>query len=279
MFGYVTINQGELRQEEADRYRAYYCGLCRSLYRSAGRLGQATLTYDMTFLVILLTSLYEEEPEFLSSRCIVHPAKKRDKLCGVFSDYAADMNILLSYHNLLDDWRDDQKYLRKAAATLLSGKVRQIAARYPRQDQAVRTYMQELLKVEKKDEADIEKAAFLTGQLLSEIFEFRQDVWEQTLRQMGMYLGKFIYYMDAFEDVDEDICRGSYNPFKLLRSREDFPDLCKSIMLMQMSECCRAFERLPLELDVGILRNILYSGVWAKFAGVYNKFLEKGENV
>ena len=278
MFGYVTVNSSELKKEESVRYRAYYCGLCSSLQKSSGRAGQVTLTYDMTFLVILLTSLYEKEPLQRRSRCIVHPAKKHDELSNEFSEYAADMNIMLSYYNLLDDWRDDRRYIRKAAAMLLSRRVKQLVHRYPRQAAALQRYMRELLETEKNDEKDLEKAACLTGELLAEIFVCTEDVWESSLRQMGMYLGKFIYLMDAFEDVDHDLESGSYNPLKGIRSREDFPELTRSILMMQMAECCKAFERLPLELDVGILRNILYSGVWIRFAAQYNKLHENGED-
>ena len=277
MFGYVTVNRNELKEDETGRYQAYYCGLCRALQKSSGRAGQVTLTYDMTFLVILLPSLYEKEPVQHRSRCIVHPAKRHEELCNEFSEYAADMNIMLSYYNLLDDWRDDRRYIRKAAAMLLSRKVKQLAQRYPRQDAALQRYMRELLETEKNNESDLEKAAWLTGELLAEIFVYTEDIWETSLRQMGMYLGKFIYLMDAFEDVDQDLENGSYNPFRGIRNREDFPELCRSILMMQMAECCKAFERLPLELDVGILRNILYSGVWVRFAAQYNKLHKNNE--
>ena len=278
MFGYVTINSNELKEGEAGRYRAYYCGLCRSLHKSYGRVGHVTLTYDMTFLVILLNSLYEKELSLVSSRCIVHPAGRHDMLCGVFSEYAADMNIMLSYYNLLDDWRDERRVLKKAAAMLLSGRMKQLAVKYPRQNAALERYMRELLQIESSEEDDLEKAALLTGELLAEIFVFEEDVWARLLRRMGMYLGKFIYLMDAFEDVDRDIAGGSYNPLKGIRDREDFPDLCRDILMMQMAECCRAFEQLPLELDVGLLRNILYSGVWVRFAAKYNKMHENEED-
>ena len=35
---------------------------------------------------------------------------------------------------------------------------------------------------------------------------------------------------------------------------------------MMMSECARAFERLPIVKDAEILRNIIYAGVWTKFS-------------
>ena len=66
MFGYVTICEPELKVKDFKAYKACYCGLCKSLKEYYGSLGQLTLTYDMTFVILLLTSLYETE----LSRCI-----------------------------------------------------------------------------------------------------------------------------------------------------------------------------------------------------------------
>ena len=107
MFGYVTANEPELKMKEYYKYKAYYCGLCRTLKQKYGFLGQLTLTYDMTFLVMLLTSLYECETKREAHRCKVHPVKKQQMLMNEFSEYAADMNIILVYHHLVDDWKDE----------------------------------------------------------------------------------------------------------------------------------------------------------------------------
>ena len=37
-----------------------------------------------------------------------------------------------------------------------------------------------------------------------------------------------------------------------------------------MADCARSFEKLPLHLDVEILRNILYAGVWSKYMKIRN---------
>ena len=97
MFGYVSAHKPELRMREFYKYKAYYCGLCKVLRDKYGFLGQMTLTYDMTFLVILLTSLYESETKQEEHRCIVHPAKKQKMLHNEITEYAADMNIILTY--------------------------------------------------------------------------------------------------------------------------------------------------------------------------------------
>ena len=271
MFGYITVNREELKVRELDRYQAFYCGLCHALHTRCGRTGQLTLTYDMTFLAILLGSLYETDVKAGEGRCIPHPAKKHRMLTGTMTAYAADMNVLLAYYNLLDDWKDDRRLSRFAAAGLLKDRVRKISAAYPRQAAAVKDYVRALAVCEREASGDIEAGAVLTGRMLAEIFVRKTDRWAPQLRQMGFFLGKFVYLIDAYEDIDKDVKSGSYNPLKALRGRDDFDDYCRQILMMQMAECCRAFEYLPVTRDAGILRNILYSGVWTRFAAVYRK--------
>ena len=119
MFGYVVVNKPELKFREFDVYRAYYCGLCHSLSKRHGLSGQLTLSYDMTFLVILLSSLYEPEHSVTSKRCIVHPIKRQNIISSEFTDYVADMNVILSYFKCLDDWHDDRSVLKLAYSKLL----------------------------------------------------------------------------------------------------------------------------------------------------------------
>ncbi len=277
MFGYITINKDVLTEAEIQVYQACYCGLCDALYRSGGPAGQLTLTYDMTFLVLLLESLYEHGMSQAMARCLPHPVRKRMHLKNDLTDYAADMNILLAYDNLLDDWRDDRRVDRAALAGLLKKRHKRICAARPRQAKAVKDYMTALSRAEAEGDTGLETAAVLTGRMLAEIFVIQEDHWAMDLRQMGFYLGKFIYLIDAYEDIEEDLKKDSYNPLKGLYGREDFDDQCKEILMMQMGECCRAFERLPIVENAGLLRNILYSGVWAKFAAVYQRRTKTGD--
>lgn len=278
MFGYITVNRSELKVKESAAYDAYYCGLCHALHGRHGRAGQLTLTYDMTFLVILLNGVYEHPLHEKTGRCLVHPMKQHTERRNDFSSYCADMNVLLAYYNLLDDWQDERRISRYAAAQLLSKQYEAIKAKYPRQHKAVVDYMKALARCEKKHSDNVEEAACLTGKMLAEVFVCREDAWSSDLRQMGFFLGKFIYLMDAYEDVEKDEKSGNYNPLIKMKDDENFDSECQSMLMMQMAECCKAFERLPIIQDVGILRNILYSGVWAKFASVYNKRNKAGEN-
>ncbi|MFR6330288.1 MAG: DUF5685 family protein, partial [Eisenbergiella sp.] len=119
MFGYITVDREELKIKDFDRYRAYYCGICQDLKESCGQLSRMTLTYDMTFLAILLTGLYEGHDKHELHYCAAHLGQKHPCLRNRYTAYAADMNVLLVYHNLMDDWEDERKRASYAAARLL----------------------------------------------------------------------------------------------------------------------------------------------------------------
>ena len=137
MFGYVTVCEPELKVKDLKKYRAYYCGLCRTLKEDYGFMGQMTLTYDMTFAVILLSSLYETITKHEEHRCKVHPVKRQHMLRNEITSYAAAMNVLLAYYHMEDDWQDDRKVSSLMTKSLIQGKAKKIIEKYPRQPQDI----------------------------------------------------------------------------------------------------------------------------------------------
>ena len=271
MFGYVSVNQQELKIKEFERYRGYYCGVCHSLKERHGRRGQITLSYDMTFLSLLLNALYEEPLQEAWKSCFAHPMKKHLVLKNAISDYVADMNILLSYYGMLDHWKDEKKLTGWVGAKLLERKMKKLKLQYPRQSEAVASYIENLTDCERKNSMDLDLAAGLTGTMLGEIFVYREDIFKKDLRKMGFYLGKFIYLMDAYEDVAKDIKKDNYNPWKAYKDKEGYEEKVQETLTMMMEECAKAFERLPIIEDAELLRNILYSGVWTKYDNITRK--------
>lgn len=267
MFGYININQKILTEENKNAYQSYYCGLCRRLKSNCGAKGQMLLAYDMTFLVVLLTGLYELTNESSEMTCALHPTKRRTVWINEATDYAADMNLILAYHNLIDDWKDDKAYPKKALAKVLDKDYIRIREKYPRQVAAIEEYMRQTEAVEKRSESNLDVVAGFTGEMLGEVFCWREDEWAEELRTLGFYMGKFIYIMDAYEDYEKDLQKGEYNPlvFMLKESSEDMDTLTRLLLTSMMSECAKSFERLPILLHADILRNILYSGVWSKY--------------
>lgn len=280
MFGYVNINKPELKVKDFYKYKAYYCGLCRTLRNRHGQLGQLTLSYDMTFLIILLTSLYESETARKQNRCVVHPVKKHDMLTNEITEYVADMNIALSYHHFLDDWKDEKSVAGLAGAKAFQRAYKKISERYPRQCREISDSLAKLAQCEEEKEMDLDTVSRCFGELMAALFTYKEDMWEDNLRKIGFYLGKYIYILDAYDDIEKDIKNGCYNPLIPLYRKETFEADCQKVLTLMIAECTREFEKLPCLIDADILRNILYDGVWTKFDLINTKRnKEKGSNI
>lgn len=275
MFGYVIVNKAEMKFREFDLYHSYYCGLCREMKKACGLKGQITLTYDMTFLVLLLSGLYEPETKRELEKCVLHPFQKHEARYNACTEYAAQMNLLMAWYQCKDDWEDEKKVEKYALYKLLSRYCRELGKIWPEKLEKIEHAMKELSRGEKENCQDIDKMAGCFGDLLGEIFSWKEDVWTKTLYKIGFYLGKFIYICDAYEDMEEDREKGAYNPLMEVYGTPDFEEKCQSILTMMMAECCREFEKLPIIENIEIMRNILYSGVWTRYHLVKKKRQEK----
>ena len=277
MFGYVVMNKPEIRFKDFDLYRSFYCGLCRELREKYGISGQITLTYDMTFVVVLLSALYEPLTQKGTTRCVIHPVCKQPVRKNAATEYGADMNVLLTYYKCMDDWEDEKKFAALGYGKILQRKNNQLSYRYPEKAEKIRKLLEELSQMEKAGETDIDKMSGCFGRIMEEIFAWKTDVWEGSLRRMGFYLGKFIYILDAYDDVEKDVKNGNYNPFAEKYIMKGFNEQVRQLLIMMMAQTCREFEKLPIIKYTDILRNILYSGVWCRFEAIARKRREAGE--
>ena len=275
MFGYVTVNKQELKFKEFDKYHAYYCGLCRKLREKYGFSGQFALTYDCTFLIMFLAGLYEPEEIQKMSRCILHPAKGALVCSNDFTEYAADMTILLSYYKGMDDWKDEHRTTSYAYAQLIKNGYAKVLEKYPEKCEKIRLLFEKISLCEAQQEENLDKVSGLFGEVLAELFAYKEDEWVANVRRMAFFLGKFVYLMDAYEDLDKDKKNGNYNPFAFVEQNEEYEGKCRTILSMMMAECSKEFEKLPIIENVEILRNIIYSGVWSRYEMIQIKKAEK----
>ncbi|WP_312810478.1 DUF5685 family protein [Sedimentibacter sp.] len=271
MFGYVTINKSELKFKEYYSYKGYYCGLCKTLKLKYSNKSRMTLNYDMTFLILLLSSLYEPENKIYNERCIVHPSKKQLIIQNEVSEYAASLNIILSYYNLLDNWNDDRDYKSLLLLKSLSKEYNKAEKKLSEKTKIIREKLHNISELEKSNTDDIDKVSNEFGYLMEEIFLYRKDNWEKTLRKIGFYLGKFIYLLDAYEDMEKDEENNSYNPFNLLHT-DNKEQYAKELLMLNLSFLSEEIEKLPLMQDKAVIDNIIYSGI-------LNKLDKKEQNV
>ena len=272
MFGYIITNAETLSKERRERFRGFYCGLCRSLRSRYGLIGSAALSYDMTFLGLLLNALYEPEEHEGWERCLPHPAKRHIYYESDASVYAADMNVALAYHKCLDNWIDDRSIPSASMARLLKRAYGLVSQKYPRQCTAIEAWLNDIHAMEASNLEEIDPPVNATGKLLGELFVWPEDnLWGDALRAIGDGLGRFVYLMDAYDDLPGDLKRNRYNPLKKYHLREDYESFCRSAMMLAAADAAQAFETLPIVLDADILHNILYSGIWTKYALIRNK--------
>lgn len=261
------INRRELKLKDFDLYRSYYCGICHALEKRYGRRGQILLNYDMTFLAILLSGLYEPREEKGRERCLPHPGKPHPFRTSEAVLYAADMTVLLGACKAEDDWKDEKKLQGALLHTLLRKDYAAAAACYPRQARALEESLDALHRAEEAGTENLDEAAGTTGRFLAEIFAWKEDFWQDDLRRLGFYLGKFIYLADAYEDLEKDRKSGSYNVLLSWERQTGsrFEQETEAVLTDTMAQAARAYERLPIVRRADILGNIIYSGVWLRY--------------
>lgn len=266
MFGYVSANPKLMTDEKLQRYRSAYCGLCRCLGQRHGQLTRLSLTYDMTFLALFLNGMYEPAETEERFWCVVHPKGKHKSLITPYTQYAADLNVLLAYLNCMDNWQDDRNPVALAESLIFRKGYREIVERYPRQAAVIERELTALSTLESEQCANPDLPANCFGRLLGELFVVdERDHFAEELRQFGFFLGKFIYLYDACMDYDKDKKSGSYNPLVLGLQQELTAETAEELLTGYISACVQIFDRLPIVQDSVIIKNILYSGVWQAF--------------
>ena len=190
MFGYVMANPQELRPEQRERYLGCYCGICRAIGEQNSLASRLALNYDMVFLALLLSSLYEPAEEQSSGRCLIHPLSPRPWRRSEAIRYAADMNVALAYFSADDHWQDDRRPDALALRRLLRPHYEAIQSRFPRQCRAMETCIRDLRRMEAEHCPNPDLPANCFGLLMAELFCWREDRWSGYLRQMAMALGR-----------------------------------------------------------------------------------------
>lgn len=265
MFGYVIADRSSLTEDQLRRYQSCYCGLCQCIGTHYGTLQRMALNYDLTFLSLLLSALYEPEETHTTARCPVHPFRRHPRWQTPATEYAAAMTMALVYHSKKDDWSDDRDFGALMQTAVFRRSAAQVAEIYPRQWAAITDGLYQLSEIEQRNLQEPDLPANVFGSILGELFLWKEDHWSNDLRRMGEALGRYIYLLDALLDLPADRRRGSYNPLISRAEAGTRKADYLPILKLYLGECTDHFEHLPILQDLDLLRNILYSGVWTRF--------------
>ncbi len=272
MFGYIRTARAELRVREYEYYRASYCGLCRSMGKCTGQCSRLSLSYDFAFLANVRMALAGTVPAFRRRRCIAHPLRRRvmmernDQL-----DFAADASAILAYEKCRDDVADERGW-RKCKARFrcifLKNAYRRAGKRYPELAAAVRGHLARLSEKEREKRPSVDEVAVIFGDLLADIVSCGLSGTEARIaRSIGWQTGRFIYIIDAIDDLPEDEKKRRFNPFLLLYGGVPDEEQKKSVqdaLIACLSDLETAFDLINDTTNPdrsGVLKNILYLGM------------------
>ena len=266
MLGYITPDKPELKVKEYELYSAYYCGICKAIKRRHGELPRMVLSYDSVLLAMVLSSLGDHWPPARLERCLVHPVKKKNILYDDPAiDYAADMLVILASYKFRDDWKDERKALGGLGSLAFSHLHKKITGMHPETCAIIEESMQELARLEKENCQSMDEAAEPFAQLMQAVFAgypgIRSEDQREALRELGYFLGKWIYLIDAVDDLPEDLEKGRYNPLKTLRDDPDFQRRLEFSLIAALERASLAYGKLEAAKNKAIIENILYSGL------------------
>ena len=271
MFGYVRINKMDLTFREYEHYKAYYCGLCKYLKRNHTELSRMTINYDITFLIVLLSSIYQPSAQVFHEKCIVDPVKKKKHIINEITEYAASMNIHLAYYKLEDDVNDEGDIKSRLVRRAYRKSFKTAYDKYPQKADFIKACLGELRSLEEDQSTSIDQTSNCFARLLEEIFDYKDDEYRDRLRKVGFNIGKYIYIMDAYEDLDEDLEKGRYNPFTDYKDdREALKLRVDKLIGMTLSRLEEAILDLDIKVNKSIIDNIIYSGVYLRYKGLIN---------
>lgn len=270
MLGYVTIDKNELKVRDYTLYQGYYCGICKSIAKRIGQIPRLGLSYDAVFLALVLAGFEERKDMPKMEHCITHPIEKKPVIYeNAAIDYGADVMVILSYHKFLDDWKDEKSAAGFAGKTVLYHAYRKLERRYEGLCADVEAALNKLSLLEAEKSASIDRTAEAFSDLMEALFT---GFWEggfmsceeqkqgRVLAQLGRALGRWIYMIDALDDYEKDMEKGSYNP---LIYRNNHLAGMETLLYHCLGEIAAAYDLLKLKKNTEIVENIIFMGLRA----------------
>ena len=221
MFGYVRADTPYLFIKDEQLYRAMYCGVCKGIGSVCGQPARMGLTYDAAFLSIILHNIAGIDVKLTKQRCLAHCIRARqmsnvDELTKI----VGALNIALAYYKCVDDILDGDKGGVKKL--WFQDGFRRVKKKYPAVAELVQKHITAQAKMEKAQTDSVDRAADATASLLAEFSDYALGEKSTPYTHNLFYaLGKWIYLIDALDDYDKDVKKGSYNPFYLAYKQPD----------------------------------------------------------
>lgn len=270
MFGYVKAYKPELRIKEYEMYKAVYCTICKQIGREYGIITRFFLSYDFTFLMLLYLSLREDCIKIKNGKCVYNPAKRCNYLESTLPKMPLAASQIMLYYKLTDNINDEnfiKSCFYRFFRLLVNKGYKKAKSEFKDVDYVFSEYYTAQTNLEKENVQNLDKAAEPTGRMLSKLFvKCSADNETRALERLGYLMGRWIYILDAAEDLREDIKKNKYNPLKSEAEKvEDITEFLNSRLMGNLNICIKeaasAFELINIKRFKNILGNIIYLGL------------------
>lgn len=278
--------------KEYEQYKSVYCSLCKTLGKEYGIFSRFILSYDSTLFAVFAMALSNECPQIIKGKCVFNPVKKCNYCNGGQEPLkkAAAITVISFYYKLIDDINDNsivKKYLCRILKPIAGHWRKKASKNYKKYDDIIKNMLYSQFECEKDTAASIDKAAEPTATMLAALVEdlFSDDRLKIIGNRFGYYLGKWIYLIDAADDIYKDLESNNFNPFittlvkdKNNVNKQQISSYCNGVLNQNISQCIGAFNLLDFQKFQGILNNIITEGMPQMQKKVLFDKLQKEEN-
>ncbi len=271
MFGYVIPDKPNMYIKDFYAFRAYYCGLCKAIGKRCGQLMRFSTNYDMTIFNVLAHNLLNCKVEYKRQRCVLHPISKRDMIVvDEISLSVADINTLLTYYKIQDNILDkDRRFATKTAKLFVKKSYKKAKNRHPDADTIIKEEYAKLNALEKENCSSLDIVSDCFAKMLERlgVYITKNDSYEA--RTVFYCLGKWVYLIDALDDIEKDAEKNRYNPWiaalgacdnaeSFININRDYVNLVMKNTIALLKE---NYDKLPMPIQEGILTNTFYYGL------------------
>ena len=275
MFGYVKIYKPELKVKDYEAYQGVYCSLCKRIGKDYGQLARLTLNYDFTMLALTRLAFADECCGFKNSRCSFNPTKKCQQCINGERElaFAAAAAMIMVYYKLCDDINDSSFFkglLKRFLRPFFARKRKKARKLFPEAEEIIGKAMSEQSKVEQRSDAGIDASAHPSALAMGKLLAFGFEGEKATrLNRMGYLVGRWVYLMDAYDDMYEDKKTSSYNVFNNIgKSEKETEEYAEGVLNVTAAELSRELEAAKPARMGEILENIVFDGMFATMSQI-----------
>jgi glutaredoxin-related protein len=274
LFGYVKADKPNMLIKDHTEYKAYYCGLCKSIAKKNPQFMRMSVNFDIVALSLIAHNYAKFKPTAKLGRCVIHPISKKFPILehNEIQARIVDINPILGYYKLKDDVADEKGLKKKIAKLYVRPKYKRAAKRMPEFDNTLSKIYNDFDEIQKSETITNKLPALLnkSAEMLIAVGKAACPNYDEPLIDFCDNLGRWIYLIDAYDDMEKDTKKKSFNP--LLKTNYDLTeeDLDKITIMVEanlkeyIARMKEAYDLMDITISEGALSNVVYMGLNAE---------------